>query len=475
MNSPSSNAVNPSPIAISCAPILVVDDDPAVRSALRLFLKSEGWACELCASPDEALALLAQAEYPLLLADLNYSRDTTSGGEGLALIARARALDPHLPIIAMTAWGSVPLVVQALKGGAGDFIEKPWDNTRLAGLIRTQLALGESQRRAQKLAAQNALLLAGTSERAWIGQSAPMLALMGQVAAVASAEVNLLISGENGSGKSQLALAIHRQSARAEGPFISVNMGAIPESLFESEMFGHEKGAFTDARQARMGRFELADGGTLFLDEIGNVPLAQQAKLLQVLDSGQFERLGSARPRRAQVRLIAASNADLNAMVAQGLFRRDLLYRLNSVQLHLPPLRERGDDVLALADHYLAEYAQRYRRPLKPLSDAARAALLAHDWPGNVRELAHCMERVCLLAPGEQVQPADLALQSATAATAAAPGATPPLPADLTLDEAEKLLIRTALRRHGGNAQLAAQALGLSRSAFYRRLEKHQL
>nr|WP_295130756.1 sigma-54 dependent transcriptional regulator [uncultured Roseateles sp.] len=469
--------MNPLPLNAHSTPsaslrILVADDDAAVRSALRLFLKSEGWACELTDSPEKALTALAQGEFGLLLADLNYSRDTTSGQEGLDLIQSARALDPHLPIIAMTAWGSVPLVVQALKGGASDFIEKPWDNTRLAGLIRTQLALGESQRRAQKLAAQNALLLAGSAERAWIGQSPAMQALMAQVAAVAPADVNLLITGENGSGKSQLAQAIHRQSARAEGPFISVNMGAIPETLFESEMFGHEKGAFTDARQARIGRFELADGGTLFLDEIGNIPLAQQAKLLQVLEGGQFERLGSARPRRAQVRLIAASNADLNAMVEQGLFRRDLLYRLNSVQLQLPPLRERGEDILALAQHYLAEFAQRYKRPLKPLTDAARAALLAHDWPGNVRELAHCMERVCLLAPAEQINPGDLALKPAAAPATAGPAL---LPAELTLDEAEKLLIRTALRRNGGNAQLAAQALGLSRSAFYRRLEKHQL
>ena len=455
----------------SSLPILVVDDDAAVRSALRMFIKSEGWSCELADSPEQALAVLATAEFGLLLADLNYARDTTSGQEGLDLIARARALDAHLPIVAMTAWGSVPLVVQALQGGANDFIEKPWDNTRLAGIIRSQLALGESQRRAQRLAAENALLQAGSGERPWIGRSTPMQALMAQVAAVAPADVNLLIRGENGSGKSQLAQAIHRQSARAAGPFISVNMGAIPETLFESEMFGHEKGAFTDARQARIGRFELADGGTLFLDEIGNIPLGQQAKLLQVLEGGQFERLGSARSRRADVRLIAASNADLDAMVEQGLFRRDLLYRINSVQLTLPPLRERGQDILDLARHYLAEFARRYQRAPKLLSEAAQAVLLAHAWPGNVRELAHCMERVNLLAPAEQITPADLGL---SAAATTVPVSTL-LPAELTLEEAEKLLIRTALRRCGGNAVQAAQALGLSRSAFYRRLEKYQL
>ncbi len=461
----------------SSLPLLVVDDDAAVRSALRLFLKSEGWRCELADSPEQALAALTSAEYGLLLADLNYSRDTTSGQEGLDLIARARAIDAQLPIVAMTAWGSVPLAVQALQGGANDFIEKPWDNTRLAGILRTQLALGESQRRAQRLAAENALLQAKGGERPWIGRSAPMQALMAQVAAVAPADVSLLIRGENGSGKSQLAQAIHRQSARAAGPFISVNMGAIPETLFESEMFGHEKGAFTDARQARIGRFELADGGTLFLDEIGNIPMSQQAKLLQVLEGGQFERLGSARPRRANVRLIAASNADLDALVEQGLFRRDLLYRINSVQLTLPPLRQRGGDILELAAHYLADCARRYQRPAKRLSDAAQAALLAHSWPGNVRELAHCMERVSLLAPAEQITAADLGLSPSTAtpAPAATAAASTGLPPELTLEEAEKLLIRTALRRSGGNAQQAAQALGLSRSAFYRRLEKYQL
>jgi len=298
-----------------------------------------------------------------------------------------------------------------------------------------------------------------------------MQGLMAQVERLKDAHVNLLITGENGTGKSQLAQAIHRASVRAQAPFISVNMGAIPDTLFESEMFGHEKGAFTDARQARIGRFELADGGTLFLDEIGNIPLGQQAKLLQVLEGGPFERLGSARPRRAEVRLIAASNADLDAMVEQGLFRRDLLYRINSVQLTLPPLRERGQDILDLATHYLADYARRYHRPAKRLSEAAQAALLAHAWPGNVRELAHCMERVSLLAPAEQITPADLGLN---AAAMAAPVSSLLAP-ELTLEEAEKLLIRTALRRCGGNALQAAQALGLSRSAFYRRLEKYQL
>ncbi|MBT9495278.1 MAG: sigma-54-dependent Fis family transcriptional regulator [Paucibacter sp.] len=455
-------------------PILVADDDAAVRSSLRIFLKAEGLDCVLVASPEEALAALAEREFGALLADMNYRRDTTSGAEGLGLIAQAGVIDPQLPIIAMTAWGTVALAVEAMRGGARDFIEKPWDNTRLASMLRNLLALRRSQLSNQRLAAAHQLLNAGNAgggaARPWISDSPAMRALMAQVELLKDAGVNLLITGENGSGKSQLAQAIHRASARAQAPFISVNMGAIPDTLFESEMFGHEKGAFTDARQTRIGRFELADGGTLFLDEVGNIPLNQQAKLLQVLEGGQFERLGSAKARRADVRLIAASNADLDQMVELGSFRRDLLYRINSVQLRLPPLRERGDDILSLAEHYLASHAQRYQRPPKTLSANARAALLQHAWPGNVRELAHCMERASLLSPQQQLEPADLGLGPAARPPAAALDG-----AELTLDEAEALLIRPALRRAGGSAPQAAQALGLSRSAFYRRLEKHRL
>ena len=464
-------------LATPALPILVVDDDPAVRSTVRLFLKSEGLVCEPVATPELALAALAGREFAALLVDMNYRRDTTSGQEGLALIAQAKAIDPHMPIVAMTGWGTVALAVEAMRCGASDFIEKPWDNTRLASILRNLLALRQTRQSNQRLQATNDLLSIGNTEaRPWIDGSAPMQALMAQVERLKDASVNLLITGENGTGKSQLAQAIHRTSARAQAPFISVNMGAIPDTLFESEMFGHEKGAFTDARQTRIGRFELADGGTLFLDEVGNIPLSQQAKLLQVLEGGQFERLGSAKARRADVRLIAASNADLAMMVEQGSFRRDLLYRLNSVQLHLPPLRERGEDIARLADHYLSSYARRYQRPAKLLSDAARDALLRHTWPGNVRELAHCMERVSLLTPHQLLQPTDLGMSSsASAVPEVAPPAAALDTAELTLEEAEVLLIRTALRRAGGNGQQAAQALGLSRSAFYRRLEKYRL
>ncbi len=460
----------------STLPILIADDDAAVRSALKLLLKGEGLACEAVASPLEAKAALKQRDYACALVDLNYQRDTTSGAEGLALVAELRELDPLLPILVMTAWGSIPLAVQALHLGASDFLEKPWNNQRLLSQLRTLMALAGSRRQGQRLAAESARQQADAL-RPWLGASPAMQSLMAQVARVAPSAAPLLILGENGSGKSQLARAIHAQSACSDGPFVSVNMGAIPETLFESEMFGHEKGAFTDAKQARLGRFELAEGGSLFLDEIGTIPLAQQAKLLQVLESGQFERLGSGRPHQARVRLIAASNAPLEQMVRQGLFRQDLLYRINTVVLRVPALRERPEDIPALAEHFIAAHAERYRQPLKTLSAAALQALLAHDWPGNVRELSHCMERACLLGTGDFIAAQDLALPAAASAQPgiAAAGTDIADLSALSLEEAERLLIQTALRRSGGNALQAAQALGLSRSAFYRRLEKYGL
>ncbi|GAB3253420.1 sigma-54-dependent transcriptional regulator [Chitinimonas naiadis] len=455
-------------------PILVCDDDVAIRAALRLFFKSEGWPCDVVASPDEALSALRETDYALLLLDLNYSRDTTSGQEGVDLIAAVRAQYPDLPMVAMTAWSAVSIAVDAMRQGANDFIEKPWDNARLASIVRTLLTLRQSRQQSARLAAENRLLKAGAPDRDWVCGSLAMQAVMSKVQSVAGTDVNILITGENGTGKSQLAEWIHRQSSRAEGSLITVNMGAIPDSLFESEMFGHQKGAFTDAREARIGRFELADQGTLFLDEVGNIPLNQQAKLLQVIETGQFERLGSSHRQHSDVRLIAATNANLLDMVAQGQFRRDLLYRLNSVEIHLPPLRERKDDIFALAQQGLARYATRYNRPQKALSAAAIIALQNYPWPGNVRELTHTMERATLLATGKEIAADDLGLAHNTTSAAAAGASTIDLDT-LSLDEAEKLLIRTALRRHNGNANAAAEALGLSRSAFYRRLQKYEL
>jgi DNA-binding NtrC family response regulator len=407
--------------------------------------------------------------------DLNYTRDTTSGQEGLELIGKLRELDPDLPMVVMTAWGTIDLAVQAVRAGAGDFIEKPWDNPRLLSVLRNQMALGEARRKAQRLKAENDMLRA--DERAdsgeFIADSPAMRPVMQMVERVAPADANILITGENGTGKSELAELIHQRSSRAGKPFIKVNMGGISEHLFESEMFGHVRGAFTDAKGDRIGRFELADGGTLFLDEIGNIPLSQQAKLLRVLEDGEFERVGSSRTQSAQVRVISATNADLDTLIGEQRFRQDLLFRLNTVEIHLPPLRERGEDILRLGRRFLARHAQRYRREGLHLSPAAEAVLLRYPWPGNVRELNHVLERAVLMASGKEISVADLHLKS----NSAAPAESRAIDAieGLTLDAAEELMIRQALVRSSGNLSHAADALGLSRAALYRRLEKYSI
>ncbi|MBV8467148.1 MAG: sigma-54-dependent Fis family transcriptional regulator [Burkholderiales bacterium] len=455
------------------APILVSDDDVAVRATLRMFLRSEGWECDTVASPGEVLDALRRSEYALLITDLNYTRDTTSGREGMDLIAEVRAQSPDLPIVAITAWSTVGIAVEAMRSGANDFIEKPWDNTRLANIVRNLLRLRQSCEKSARLAAENSILKADANDREWVCGSPAMRSVMDRVESVARTDVNILITGENGTGKSQLAELIHRKSSRASASLIAVNMGAIPDTLFESEMFGHQKGAFTDAREARIGRFELADGGTLFLDEIGNIPLTQQAKLLQAIETGQFERLGSSRRQYSSVRLITATNASLADMVADGRFRRDLLYRLNSVEITLPPLRERQADIATLAEFELQRFSKRYHKPVRSLSAPALTVLHEYGWPGNIRELSHCMERATLLAKGGMIDVDDLGLPQRSAPS---PTRGDPLDLDsLSLDDAEQLLIRTALRRSQGNATQAAQLLGLSRSAFYRRLQKYGL
>ena len=457
------------------ATILIADDDSSVLSALRLLLKSAGYRCDTVSTPAAALAALQKQDYNLLLTDLNYDRDTTSGSEGMQLIRDVRKLDSDLAIVAMTGWGTIDIAVTAMREGANDFIEKPWDNTRLLTLIGNLVQLAQQRRSVDRLGQENALLKQQGQHEAWLGDSAVMQQLMTKAASVAGTDINILLTGENGTGKSQLAQWLHQQSARREHSFVSVNMGAIPESLFESELFGHQKGAFTDAKETRLGRFELADGGTLFLDEVGNLPLPQQAKLLRVLESGQFEKVGSSRSQQVNVRIIAATNADLPALVREGKFRQDLLYRLNGIELNVPPLRARGGDIVLLAEHFLQRYADKYRRDCRSFAGEALAALRHYAWPGNVRELRHCIERAVLLARGQAIQRADLALPDASplADTALTPATS--LEQELTLEEVEKRLLIAALKKHEGNALAAAKALGLSRSAFYRRLEKFQL
>jgi DNA-binding NtrC family response regulator len=446
--------------------LLVADDAPDVRTALRLLLTEEGIAVHAVGSPAGVLAAVAERRFDAALLDLNYARDTTSGGEGLDLLARLRQQDPDLPVVVMTAWATVELAVQAMLAGARDFVEKPWDNARLLAVVRNQLELGGALRRARRLEAENAALRGpgAGDERPVIGVSHAMAELLALAARVAGADAPVLVTGENGTGKSLLARWIHRRSARAGGPFVEVNAGGIPESLFESEMFGHVKGAFTDAREARAGRFELAEKGTLFLDEVGCLPGGAQAKLLRVLEDGEYEPVGSSRTRHADVRIVAATNADLGSLVAQGRFRQDLLFRLNLVELRLPALRHRREDIPLLAAATLGRAAAHYRRTLEGFTAEALAALDAYGWPGNVRELQNVVERAVLLADGPRITARDLRLGPSAPA--------PPSLEEMSLEEAERALLRAALRRCGWNVQEAAQALGLSRSAMYRRMEK---
>ncbi|MDC8016139.1 sigma-54-dependent transcriptional regulator [Tahibacter soli] len=446
--------------------LLVVDDQADVREALRLLLKSEGLACVGAESPAAAIAAARKREFDCALIDLNYMRDTTSGEEGLRLLEQLRQEFADLPVVVMTAWGNVPLAVQAIRRGAADFVEKPWDNARLLAIVRNQVQLCEALRAQRRLKAENALLRDAGSDDL-IAQSPAMQRVMALLARIAPSDANVLVLGENGTGKGLVAQYLHANSHRASRSFVKVNMGGIAESVFESEMFGHVRGAYTDAKSERIGRFELADGGTLFLDEVGNVPAAQQPKLLRVIEDGEFERLGSSRTQRVDTRLVAATNADLAAEVAAGRFRRDLLYRLNTLEVVLPPLREREGDILLLARRFLQRNAQRYGRANVQLAPSAERALLAYSWPGNVRELEHMMERAVLLTDHDQIGAGALAF-----------GTNASVADDLdqmTLDQVEVWLVRRAIGRFGNNLQRAADALGITRQALYRRLEKYGL
>jgi DNA-binding NtrC family response regulator len=447
--------------------VLVADDDRDVLHALRLLLEGEGFAVETATSPSAVLAAVESSDFDAALLDLNYARDTTSGREGVELVARLRALDPSLPVVVMTAWGSVEGAVAAVRSGARDYIEKPWNNARLLATLQSQLELSRALRRSRRLELENLLLRPDGAPRMIAGAPA-MRPVLDLVARVGPSDANVLITGEHGTGKELVARILHAASPRAARAMVTVNVGGLSEGVFESELFGHERGAFTGARSERIGRFELADHGTLFLDEIANVPPAQQAKLLRVLQSGEFERVGSSRTRRVSVRLVSATNADLRAEVAAGRFREDLLFRINTVEIRLPALRERREDIPPLAIEFLQRHAARYRKPLTGLDPEAMEALLAHPWPGNVRELEHAVERAVLLAQGDRVSAADIGL------------GTPPTAGvkdleRMTIEEVERELIRRTLRRHDGNVSEAAKSLGLSRSALYRRLERHGL
>ncbi|MFO1450761.1 MAG: sigma-54 dependent transcriptional regulator [Opitutaceae bacterium] len=445
--------------------ILIADDQPDILEALRLLLKSEGYQIETVKSPASALKAIESKDFDLALIDLNYARDTTSGREGLDLLNRLQTLDAALPVVVMTAWASVDVAVEAMRRGAKDFVAKPWENPRLLAIVRNQIELGGAVRAYKRLEQENQILR-GKGGPNLIAQSAAMRPVLEVVSRVGPSDANVLITGENGTGKGVIAQALHAVSVRAGKPFISVNMGGLPEGIFESELFGHVRGAFTDAKSDRAGRFELADSGTLFMDEIGNIPMSQQAKILRTLETGDFERVGSSKTYRANVRLISATNADLQAEVAGGRFRQDLLFRLNTIHIHLPPLRERREDIELLAQHFLKQHVGRYRKTITGFDETATEAMRNYNWPGNVRELDHSVERGVLMASGKVVRGADLGLNAGQAA---------PRLEDMSLEEVESFLIRKTLARCDGNARRAAEELGLSRSAFYRRLEKFGL
>jgi DNA-binding NtrC family response regulator len=449
------------------ARILVADDQPDVLEALRLMLKAEGFQIESANSPSAVLAALDVRDFDVVIMDLNYTRDTTSGEEGLELLQKVQTIDNTLPVVVMTAWGSVDLAVEAMRRGARDFIQKPWDNARLLAIVQTQAELSQALRRSQKLEAENLLLRNDNRRPTMIAESPAMQPVLQIIARVGPSDANILITGEPGTGKEVVAQTLHAISNRANKPLVTVNAGGLAEGIFESELFGHVRGAFTDAKMDRVGRFELADSGTLFLDEIANVPMNLQSKMLRVLETGEMERVGSSKTRKIDVRVISATNANLHEEVQNGRFRQDLLFRLNTIEVHLPPLRERREDIPVLARHFLDMHAQRYRKHLDGFDAAAMHAMLDHPWQGNVRELNHVIERSVLMAGDKCVRMQDLALRASGHSQARLE--------DMSLEDVEAFLIKKALARYAGNVSQAANALGLSRSALYRRLQRYGL
>jgi len=446
--------------------LLIGDDQPHILETLEILLRPEGYRLTTARSPVLVLDHFERNEFDAVLLDLNYTRDTTSGLEGLELIAAIRARDAQIPIVVMTAYANVDLAVEAMRRGANDFIQKPWDNPRLLTILHNQLELHRALKRTQWLEAENRILRAEGAPD-FIANAPSMFPVVELMGRIGPSDANILITGEHGTGKEVVAQTLHRLSHRAHRNLVAVNTGALSDGTFESELFGHVKGAFTDARADRIGRFELAHNSTLFLDEIANIPIRQQAKLLRVLETGELERVGSSNTRSVDVRMLSATNADLHAEATAGRFREDLLFRLNTVEIRLPPLRERREDIPALAAYFLSRYATRYRRQLSGFDPPAMQALLTYPWPGNVRELDHTMERAVLIARGDRIVAADLALNTQRAAAQSLD--------DLSLEAVESILIQKALTRAQGNVTQAAEALGLSRGALYRRMEKYGL
>jgi len=452
--------------------ILIADDDINIIASLKFVLADEGFDIIAVTTPQAALENLKTQTVDLILLDMNFQQDTTSGSEGVQLVKAITELELTIPIIVMTGWATIDIAVEAMQAGAKDFIQKPWKNERMLTAIDNQLARAISDKKAQRLTQQNKLLTSAAhpANRAGIIAHSPaMQTLLATLDDLAKSDMSILLTGDNGTGKSMLASYVHSVSTRNKNSFVPVNMGAIPESLFESEMFGHVKGAFTDAKENRIGRFEMAEQGTLFLDELANIPLAQQAKLLRVLEEQKFEAVGSNKSLHADVRIISATNSDLPAAILDKTFRQDLYYRLNTVELRVPSLGERSDDIPALSAHFLRLFSAKYHRACPELSSQATIRLQQYAWPGNIRELSHLMERVLFTCKKTTIEVDDLMLNEPSINDDSLDEPT------LTMDEVEQKVLTKRLKFHRGNATETAKSLGLSRSGYYRRLTKYEL
>ena len=453
--------------------ILMIDDDEDVLFAAKMLLKKHARQMIIEKNPKKIPFLLNNDTYDVILLDMNFSKDTTSGKEGFYWLEKILEHDPSTVVIMITAFGDVEMAVEALKKGATDFILKPWQNEKLLATLSTAMKLKASYREVDKLKKAKKQLEEELNQpfKEIIGNSKSMQGVFRMIDKVASTDANVLILGENGTGKELVARAIHQRSLRRDNSFVTVDMGAITSTLFESELFGHKKGAFTDAREDRAGRFEVANEGTLFLDEIGNLPMSLQAKILTALQSRHVTRIGTNRPIPIDIRLVCATNMPLYDMVHENTFRQDLLYRINTVEIKLPPLRERREDITLLADHFLQQYSKKYRKEISEITDEAMAELRSYHWPGNIRELQHAIERAVIMSDNRLVEPSDLFLQAGSNDG----GMSGLNPDNMNLDEVEKTVIRKALELHEGNISKAAEDLGLTRASLYRRLEKHGL
>ncbi len=450
--------------------ILVVDDNKDILTAAKLLLKQNSALVHIEDDPERIPQLLKNEHYDIILLDMNFTRDMTSGSEGFFWLEEIHKIDPSVIVILMTAYGDVDLAVRAMKAGATDFIMKPWQNEKLQATLSVAMNLRNSRLEIDKLRSRQQQMSDDMDQRfhEMIGSCPPMQRVFDAITKVAATDANVLIMGENGTGKELVARALHRQSLRNDDVFISVDMGAIPETLFESQLFGHVKGAFTDARQDKPGRFEIASGGTLFLDEIGNLPLSMQAKLLRVLEERKILRVGSNKSRDIDIRLICATNMPLYEMTEDKSFRQDFLYRINTVEIHLPPLRDRQEDIPQLVDHFLQYYAKKYKKSIKRISTGAMTKLQTYHWPGNIRELRHALERAVIMSDSPALQPGDFMMQEAKSGDGFSLDT-------YNLDDIEKSVIRKALDLSGDNISQAASKLGITRSSLYRRMEKHGL